>query len=467
MFAQQTSTINTHQLAAIDIPRDTTHPTFSTSFSHRRGFSAALSDSTTNSDLQGQTQQPAAVHDIAESDINEENPYDPQPKRFMQTEHQKKARAEELEKKMIIWTFEKMKKAHRERQQRLRWKKLKQSAPFERLPTELVLNLMEHTDPDDIHFLAQSSKSTYGIFKAHENACYNGMAAEQFSDYKWLFGESKQRTLEQCTNVYDAIFSSNYLVLDNQGLLRILEAVGDEGLMGWRNLAFLQDMRNWTDDNTDGIERYTGLRVARRTVTCLMSFGFKRPFVIEDMQGQAALQYEDLPWEERFSRFNSQPASVQVEIRGVVRTMILKIANELDLMGQQTTEWICNYYDADDGMVLEEPKRLKKWMAELAVGLILEVVIPHWGLYRHTTIPIPGATPFRLCKHIQCLWQPLVRQIGIRYQSMLEGRTDGEDTVLQEVASGVKFAERIGLDIEWVLGADTLAGRCLGALIIR
>ena len=73
----------------------------------------------------------------SEHDTDGEDPYEPQPKRFMQTEHQKRQHARELDLRRMAWTIKRMKKAHQAHRQQLRQQKRRPS-PFEKLPSDLV-----------------------------------------------------------------------------------------------------------------------------------------------------------------------------------------------------------------------------------------------------------------------------------------------------------------------------------------
>lgn len=215
----------------------------------------------------------------SQHDSDGEDPYEPQPKRFMQTEHQKRRQKRDLEIRKLAWTIRKM-----------RLKKQKQRpSPFEKLPSELVLKLMQHTQLQNIVDLIKSSPINRKIFRANDEAVFRGIEIEQFPEWKWLFGDSKYRTSAQSQHLKNAIMSENRpknlgahgWAYDKQ-LLEFLRLIDNNEFTGVRNVRFLQDMQDYVDLDVKATESYARTTIARRTAICLRSLTFRRPDIVNE-----------------------------------------------------------------------------------------------------------------------------------------------------------------------------------------
>lgn len=374
-----------------------------------------------------------------------EDPYGPQPKRFMQTEHQKKQQKRAHEIRKVTWTLRKMRK-NRERST----KQKQRPCPFQKLPSELVLKLMQHTRWEDLGDFNRSSAINRSIFEANFKAILRGIEIEQFPEWKWLFGDSKQRTPAQSQHLKDAIFSENQYSaplggVHDEPLFKILRMIDDNEFTGKRNVMFLQDMQNRIDMDIKATESYTKRKISRRTAMCLRSLTFQRPTIVNDKD-----RTEDRPiallWEARSQLINEQPASIQAEFRSIVKIMIEKLYGNLE---QLVLEWERRHYTNPDNR--GRPEELKKWMSKLITGLILEAVIPAW---RAMTAAILPTLLF------VCLYTHFDSALTWDLRELLDVHDRGTVDVIEKVREGVEFGKSIGLNMEALLDG-TMAGNFL------
>ncbi len=400
-------------------------------------------------------------------DSDGEDPFEPQPKRFMQTEHQKRKQTRDLEIRRMAWTIRKMRKRYEAQQQRLastigkmrehyeaqqqRLARQKQPpSPLERMPSDLVLKMMQHTHLRDLRNLINSSAINRSIFKANKNAVLRGMEIEQFPEWAWLFGNSKHRTPAQSQNLKDGIVSEGlfyrpegYGSIDEYRLLRLVRKVDNNEFTGVGNIKFLRFMQNRLDADIKLTESFTGFKIARRTAICLRSLGFFRTEMVDE-----ELQSIDSPWEALSQRIREQPASIQAEIRSILMIAIETIYHSVQ---DSVKGWILrSYYRNPDKH--GNPQEIKKWISKLVTGLILGVVMPAWRAERR------GSPPYS-----SFVWQKWCLCLEYELLELFDEHDEGDMNVIQEVELGVDFGNSIGLDPERLLDG-TPAGACLDVI---
>ena len=415
----------------------------------------------------------------SEHDSDGEDPYGPQPKRFMQTEHQKEEQKRALEIRKVAWTLRKMRK---NRQRSMKQKQ--RPCPFQKLPPELVLKLMQHTRWEDLVDFRDSSATNRSIFKTNLKAILRGIEIEQFPEWRWLFGDSKRRTPAQSQHLKDAIFSENQFpatlrlvrgerpfktlrMIDNEftemrdviflqdmqnrigvdikateSYTKILRMIDNNEFTGMRNVIFLQDMQNRIDVDIKATESYTKMKISRRTAICLRSLTSQQPRIVNKNDG-TEYQLIVLPWEARSQLINEQPASTKAEIRSIVKIVIEDFYRRLE---QLVLEWERRHYRNPDNR--GRPQELKKWMSKLVTGLILETVIPAW---RAMAI---GGLPTLL---FVCLYHRFISALTWDLRELLDEHDRGTVDVIEKVREGVEFGKSVGLDLETLL-EGTMAG---------
>ncbi|CAF9928193.1 hypothetical protein IMSHALPRED_007403 [Imshaugia aleurites] len=371
----------------------------------------------------------------SEQDSDGDNPFEPQPKRFMQTVHQKRQHEWNLEVRKMAWTIKKFRKTHKAAwRQRLKDQK-QDPSPFQKLPPELVLKLMQHTHLRNVRKLIRSSAITKAISRANQKALWRGIEIEQFPDWKWLFGDSKHRTPAQLQHLKDARVGAYGWAYDGQ-LLDILQMIDKGDFTGVQNVKFLQDMQDRLDVDVQATESYTGMRIARRTAMCLRSLSFERPLVRTE-EGRTWVEVTWLPWEVRCQRINEQPASIQAEIRSILHFVVKDHYLALE---DTMVRWASRHYHSPGNH--REPQEVKEWMSKLATAVILETVITQWRAERI----YPQSTP-------EFAWET-----SFSYSTVIDYLTDVLDEhdnrnieALLQVEYGVEFGTSIGLEPEGLL----------------
>ena len=359
----------------------------------------------------------------SQQDSDGEDPFGPQPKRFMQTEHQQRRQKRDLYIRQVAFM--------------LREKRKDQSSQFRKLPPELILKLMQHVDLSSLLDLASSSEITRCIFRANEKAVYRGIEIEQFSDWKWLFGNTVHRTAAQVQHLKDAIsveycFGATGLACEER-LLELLRTIDNKMFTGMQNVKFLQDMQGRVDTDIEAIESYTTKQVARRTAICLRSLSFRRPVVVkEDDRDENGPLVHCLtsPWEARSELIVEQPASIQAEIRSLLMIAIQKLYSPLqDIL----TCWTHRYYNNPGNH--RKPREVKKWMSKVVTGLILQDMVPQW--YSDTV----GSS-------IKLSLEQSILEVSNHLVWLLNVHDKGIVDVLEEVEDALQFGRSIGIDLE-------------------
>ncbi|KAL9066966.1 MAG: hypothetical protein Q9161_007210 [Pseudevernia consocians] len=385
---------------------------------------------------------------------DEEDPYEPQPKRFMQTETQKRRQKRNLQIRRVAWTMRKMMKTYKAKHQPL-MKQKKRSSPFEKLPSDLVLKLMQHTNLSNVHNLINSSAINKNIFKANEKSVFRGMEIEQFPEWKWLFGDSKQRTLAQSQHLKEATLSElseecfynpgdHGWAYDKQ-VLNVLQRIDNNEFTGVRNLEFLQHMQDRLDVDIDLTESFTKMKIARRTAICLRSLGFQRPAIVNEenrTEYGPLINAARIPWEARSQLVNEQPASTRAEIQSVLKIVVETLSHRVQ---ELVNCWIWWYHRTPDND--REPQAVKKWMSKLVTGLILEKVVPQWRAENTGSFSAP-----RFAWHHSCLY--LAQDLGVLFNKHNEGNVDAA----REVKDGVEFGKSIGMNLELLLDGIEIVG---------
>ena len=377
----------------------------------------------------------------SQQDSDGEDPFGPQPKRFMQTEHQKKRQKRELYIRQVAFI--------------LRLERKDQSSQFRKLPSELILKLMQHIDLSNLLDLANSSMITQCIFRANETAIYRGMEIEQFSDWKWIFGNTVHRTSAQVQHLKDAIsveyfFGATGLPCEER-LLKLLRIIDNKKFTGIQNVMFLQDMQDRVDTDIDAIESYTTKQIARRTAICLRSLGFQRLIVVkkkDQRKNKPLVHCQSLPWEARSELIAEQPASIQAEIRSLLTIAVQKCYCPLQAILKL---WTRRYYSNPGNH--RKPQEVKTWMSKLVTGLILQDMAPQW-------YSVIVGSSIKLSFE-----RSLIREVHASLIRLFKAHDTGSVDVLKEVEDALQFGRSIGIDLEGLVDG-TSAGNlvdCLGS----
>ena len=383
----------------------------------------------------------------SEQDSDGDDPYGPQPKRFMQTEQQKKQHARDLEIRRAAYTIRKMKKTHKADYQRLKKQKQRGSA-FEQLPTDLILMLMQHTHWQSIYNLRNSSAINRGIFQANKKAIYRGMETEQFPEWEWLFGNSKRRSPAQAQNLKNAIHTMTvahgWVPIDH--LLELLQMVDQNEFTGKRNAMFLQAMQDNLDTKHRAIESYTKTKISRRTAMCLTSLGVRRACIVWG-EDTTFVHCVDLPWDTRCQLVNEQPASIQAEIRSFLKVVVETFG---DILQAVVRQWIER--NQSSPVYQKTPGVVKKWMSKLMAGLIFEALIPTWRVEVFETAPFN--------------WEYYISDLDEDLRDILDEYDGGNVNVINTAAKdGVEFGKSIGLALEGFLDG-TSAGEAFDTMAL-
>ncbi|MCJ1458395.1 hypothetical protein MMC28_008767 [Mycoblastus sanguinarius] len=323
--------------------------------------------------------------DTLSLDANSENrPFTTPPTAFLQTPWQKERTRNSVRENMDL-AMKKMKKAHRERQQRLR--KEKKQATLETLPNEIMLHIIRHMDPHDIRSFRLSGEVPNQISRVHDRACRRGMELEQFSEYKWLFGDSTKRSPTQIQHMRDAVIHCHLnepthpkASTVNPSLRRMLDLVDSDQCDGWVFLCFLKQTQIMLDWDLACFETCARMKIKRRAAIVFQRLTIQR---MRASESQSLIRPPEGPpqepsfrhWsmKERMAFLNEQPLDIQREICLALERVVSGVAEKLQLMGE-------GYWKVVHGFYLETgldrvPKKVQQQMGELVVGVILHHII--------------------------------------------------------------------------------------------
>ena len=393
---------------------------------------------------------------LIQKGLDDGDPFGPQPRIFMETEHQKKERKRKLYIKQVASD--------------LRGKERDDSSRFRKLPPELILKMMQHIDLSNLENFVTSSEINKCMFEANKNAIYRGMEIEQFPDWKWLFGNTVHRTSAQVQHLKDAI-SVEYCFgksrLDHELiLLETLGVIDNKMFTGVRNIEFLQDMQYRVDTDLGAIKSYTTeqearrttkqiprrtpKQIARRTAMCLRSLSFLRPIVVkeEDRVDNGPLVHcLTLPWVARSELIIRQPASIQAEIRSLLMIAVRKFYNQK--LQRILKTWTRKHYR--NPVNHRKAGEVKRWMSKLVTGLILQDMAPQWY---SASVGDEIKLTFELSSS---------DDVGNNLEVLLKVHNEGSVDVLEEVEEPLQFGRSIGIDLEGLVDG-TPAGNMVDLL---
>ncbi|KAL6721480.1 hypothetical protein ACLMJK_000584 [Lecanora helva] len=299
--------------------------------------------------------------------------------------------------RMIKETTEKRQIKRRERRERRHH--MKTSCPWSRLSIDLQLHVMRYTDITAVDRVVESKMVDRATFEQHENAIYRGMEVEQFSELKWLIGDSKRRSPEQKQWFKDLI-ASTFRLRDPAAALHASRRIDSDAFDDRHNIELLQDIQ-------DGVSR--GARVletSRRTTLCLIALcSLRISFCeveeksldhIDNIQGRSSplvipRSIKKIPLESRCALFDAQAPCIKTEIRITLQNVVLEVMMYLEnlqrmagarscfLMGHETAVWIQTYFSPEKVDQKMELASMGSWIAKLATGYILGYILEYLG----------------------------------------------------------------------------------------
>lgn len=334
-----------------------------------------------------------------------------------------------------------------------------------RLPAELILEVIRHTRLDDLQNLLKSGKAIHRVYCDNEAAVPPGVEAAQFSGFRRLFGSGRRRSGEQKQALKDYI-GTHLLLNDPRRIPKTFDKIDQGKFADWSAIGCLQNV----DDNITEDVRYhksIGMELERQSALCLRMFSSWEQRVEETESNQSpdkddilddacnVTLVKAMPTEARLRLFERQAADIQANIRDVLETKIVRVVEMLDdwplaqgesgdhpLMGQETKEWIVRYYSAQKVGPKMKQNSMGLWIAKLAAGYILEVLLPAepWlgpdllniaenvrfdnGFFKDVL-----AQEFMISGSTDKLWKDsreFAGQIGLNFGRMLEGTAVGK-----------------------------------------
>ena len=380
---------------------------------------------------------------------------DTKPVRYMQTEIQKRRNQQNLEKRRLLQSIRRLRRADKEKLQEITlpsgelrkvWrggiqrKKRQMKDPFKNLPSDVLLDIMRQTSRDDFVSLMEASPAAEDLYSGNENACIRGIEVEQYGQQKWLFGDSKHRTAEQKQALKDWIGTYYYTFRERPTVVEDFGRIDDGKLTGPESLKYLAQVQESLVGFTKSLEDITHNQITSRTALCLQALSMRKATVVKSTSYNWVRRYtglmvslSEMPSEDRIRLFKRQPPMTQNEIRSIFEKIIIPIVKEI--MDLSLADWIWEYYTYS-WEVWKEVEEMGAWLTSLAVGMVMQTVLEHPGESMDSWMS--------RCSGI--LGASRVESIMIREEE-LEAQSE-EDFLM-----GRKFAEAIGFD-----GSEVLVG---------
>ena len=399
------------------------------------------------------------------SDEDSDDPYGPQPVKFMQTKEQKQRDAKDLEMRRHLYTIRRMKRARRGEPQRInlpcgsrrtirrespRRKQRQMKDPFKALPYDIVVNIMRHTRCDDFENLMVVSPAAEDVYSVNTNTCMKGIEDEQFCQLKWLFGDSRRRNSHQKQNLKDWIGS--YSKDFGYQMVHDFKYIDDDNFTGPQLLLCLQWAQESLDVDITAVEMKVGIKMNQRTSLCLQVLSSRRAEVIEfeDSQGYTRKQVllSRMSAEDRISFFQSQPISTQADIRSIFEKVITHCARAS--MNWRMALWVRDYYNQRP---LENSRGLNMmgtWLTRIAVGLVMQMMLEN-----------PAESMEKL---VELCWDD-VPGLGLpNFPTVLGHEMESYGSGDEDIRTGLDIAEGVGISMANVL-PGTAAERTLNAML--
>ncbi len=385
---------------------------------------------------------------------------DTEPVRYMQTETQKRRHRQNLEKRRLLQAIRRLKRAHREKPQTItlpsgtvvevsrggiQRRKRQMKDPFKDLPCDVLLDIMRQTRCGDFINLMEVSPAAEEVYSGNENACIRGVEVEQYSQLKWLFGDSRQRTSEQKQAFKDWIGTYYYVSRQEDTVVEDFRRIDDGKLTGPRSLKYPLGVQESLGDFIKSLKDTTGIQMTCRTALCMQALSMKRAELVEAMVFNRARGHHktqlvclsEMPSEDRISLFKGQPATTQNEIRRIFEKIVTHIARVL--MNPSVADWAENYYSRGANHSSKRLKEMGAWLISLVVGMVTQVVLEHPGETMDTWMDM-------------CSGKIGASNLPSIIALEMELKGQGEE----QVKMGMEFAEAIGFDMRKILAGTAV-----------
>ena len=237
---------------------------------------------------------------------------------------------------------------------RLGWRS-KVSA-FQKLPGEVILDIMCHTASGDLKRLIRTEKSMNEIFKTHRRCIFKRMQRYQFPEFLECFGErpgfdgpvsGDSRTFEQIQCLKDVVLSFNWrrvIFRTSGGIPAILFLHLLERYSGWRYLYFLEAVKRQMEEDAQRLRRIslegnldmTG-EEAKAIALCFSRMSWNAAGEGGEAGTYAEMSEVDrvaevrMRVENRLKFFRKEPAALQELMARTLTVLIFRIAQALRL----------------------------------------------------------------------------------------------------------------------------------------
>ena len=392
-----------------------------------------------------------------------------QPVRYMQMEIQRRRNRQNLEKRKLLQTIRRLRRADKEKLQeiilpsgepRKVWrggiqrKKRQTKDPFRTLPSDVLFEILCHTNRDDFVGLMEASPAAEDLYSGNANACIRGIEVEQCGQQKWLFGESRRRTAEQKQALKDWIGTYYYTLRERDTVVEDFGKIDDDKLTGPESLKYPLRVQESLVGFTKTLEDITHNKISSRTALCLQALSMQKATVVlgtsyNRVRGPHKARMVSLsktPPEDRIRLFRRQPLETQSEIRRIFEKIITPIANAM--MDSTTADWVREYYSSSI-YVWKELEEMGAWLTSLAVGLVMQTVLKN-----------PGASMNAWMSMCSGILGPSEIDEIMRHEIEFKAETEEHFWI------GREFAEVIGFDGSEVL-VGTPVGETLNSLYLK
>lgn len=334
---------------------------------------------------------------------DDDDPFEKQLKRFLITKKKREMMDQDLEERKEVHVIRRYRRAALQkrrdsveaRRQKRAEKRVRQrkKCSFANFPPEMILEVIRHTRLEDLPNFLLSGRSVYDIFRESRAALPPSIEATQFAELLWLFGSNRQRSAIQSQALIDFI-SSHELSTSTDLILQFSYKVQKGQLNGWTAISALHAIKDMVTSQVEYYKTMGGHIEMRSALYLDWISSFRYTIIPVDTKAsqsdeKSRIMKKSMPMQEQIKMFEKQPSTIQVNIRDVLERTMLKGAGYLDqwppeigevggypLMGQETIDWIHEYYSPDKVDHKMEQEDMRGWIGGLAAGYLLDFLLP-------------------------------------------------------------------------------------------
>ena len=340
------------------------------------------------------------------------------------------------------------------------------SEPFEKLPTEVLTQIIGYTHIDTIPKLERSLTRLGSVLIANPKASYDAILITQYQHWMKALGGTSLRDERQKANLIRAIASISHGAwvivarskhINVHNLISNVRAMIRSDEYCQREYVILLDYLESRLDRTIGhLTAFCKFRITKAAIVCLERCSYRQLRIGKDSQDERT-STRDLTWRERQEVFEEQDDQTKLEVRCILESVVCQTVNRLDFFKPLSIDDILEAYEQVEDQM--NPKKFLLQTARWATALLLNTIFSNErGMVLVTQIsqsrylsPVEALELSRLEVHICDEWAYNVRTGAAQVGSWQSSFPD--DTTA--------FIEATGLNLLSVVAGSELEAKLM------